>query len=52
MVKRKSIVGEFIAFLKYNKAYWMVPIVLVLLIMGALLALGGGAAGPFVYTFF
>lgn len=52
MVKRKSIVREYIAFLKYNKAYWMLPIVFVLFAMGVLLALGGGAAGPFVYTFF
>ena len=52
MVKRKSIVGEYLAFLKHNKAYWMVPIVVVLLGLAVLLAFGGGAAAPFIYTLF
>jgi hypothetical protein len=51
---RDSIVAEFIDFLKYNKKWWLTPIVLVLLILVALLALAGPGSGvaPFIYTLF
>ena len=52
MAKRQTIIGEFLAFLKHNKAYWMVPIVLVLLLLAALVVLGGSSAAPFIYTLF
>lgn len=51
---RESIVAEFVDFLKYNKKWWLTPIVLVLLILVALLALAGpgSAVAPFIYTLF
>ncbi len=52
MARRTSIFSEYFAFLKHNKAYWMVPIVLVLLLLAALLVFGGSAAAPFIYTLF
>lgn len=52
MARRNNIVSEYLAFLKHNKAYWMVPIVLVLLLLAVLLVFGGGAAAPFIYTLF
>lgn len=52
MAKRQGIVGEFLAFLKHNKAYWMVPIIIVLLLFAALIVLGGTSAAPFIYTLF
>ncbi len=52
MVKRKSIFAEFLAFLMHNKAYWMIPIIIVLLFFAAILILGGTSAAPFIYTLF
>jgi hypothetical protein len=44
--------GEFWIFLKQNKKWWLTPIVLTLLLLGLLIALGGSAAAPFIYTLF
>jgi hypothetical protein len=51
---RESIVAEFVDFLKYNKKWWLTPIVLVLLTLVALMALAGpgSAVAPFIYTLF
>ncbi|MDH3719216.1 MAG: DUF5989 family protein [Planctomycetota bacterium] len=43
---------EFLDFLLHNKKWWLTPIVLVLLLVGALVMLGGTAAAPFIYTLF
>ncbi|MHC4886766.1 MAG: DUF5989 family protein [Planctomycetota bacterium] len=50
--ERVGIVGEFVLFLRENKAYWMIPIVVVALLLAGVLILGGGAAAPFIYTLF
>jgi len=50
--KQTGILKEFFLFLKYNKKYWMIPIVLTLLALAALILLGGTAAAPFIYTLF
>ena len=47
-----GIVKEFIAFLRENKKFWLIPLLLALLAIGALLILGGPAAAPFIYTLF
>lgn len=47
-----GLVAEFIEFLKYNKKYWMIPLLLSLLGLGALILAGGSAAAPFIYTLF
>ncbi len=47
-----GIVKEFIAFLGENKKFWMIPLLLAFLAIGALLILGGTAAAPFIYTLF
>lgn len=47
-----GIVGEFIAMLKQNKKFWLIPIFLILLGFGALIVLGSTAAAPFIYTLF
>jgi hypothetical protein len=49
---RTSIVGEFWQFLGHNKKWWLLPIVLVFVVLGALMLLGGTAAAPFIYTLF
>ena len=52
MAKRTSIVREFYDFIMQRKAYWMIPIVSVLLLLMLLIVLGGTSAAPFIYTLF
>ncbi|MEQ8767029.1 MAG: DUF5989 family protein [Planctomycetota bacterium] len=48
-----SLFGEFLEFLKYNKKWWLLPIVLILVLLGALIvSVGGGAIAPFIYAMF
>ena len=49
---RSGLVAEFWAFLKDNKKWWLAPIVVSVLLLGALVLLGGTAAAPFIYTLF
>jgi hypothetical protein len=39
-------------FLKHRKKFWLLPIIVIMLMFGALLALGGSAIAPFIYTLF
>ena len=50
--KSPGLVREFLDFLLENKAWWLAPIILVLLLVGILVFLGGTAAAPFIYTLF
>ncbi|MGB5438466.1 MAG: DUF5989 family protein [Gammaproteobacteria bacterium] len=41
------------AFLKVRKKFWLAPIILVLVLLGALIVLSqGSAVAPFIYTLF
>ena len=50
--KRPSLTAEFWSFLKYNKKWWLLPIVILLLLFGALIMLSGTAVAPFIYALF
>jgi hypothetical protein len=50
--KQAGIIKEFFLFLRYNKKYWMIPILITLLALAALVLLGGTAIAPFIYTLF
>ena len=50
--KQAGLLKEFFLFLKHNKKYWMIPILLTLLALAALMLLGGTAIAPFIYTLF
>lgn len=50
--KRVGLAREFLDFLRDNKKWWLTPIVLSILLLGALMVLGGSAAAPFIYTLF
>ena len=50
--KRTGLVVEFWDFLKHNKKFWLLPILIVVLGLGVLIMLGGTAAAPFIYTLF
>jgi hypothetical protein len=46
-------IKEFWEFLKVRKKYWMLPILIVLVLFGALIFLSqGSAVAPFIYTIF
>ncbi len=48
-----SLLGEFVLFLRENKKLWLLPIVITLLLLGALLVFAQGSAlAPFIYTVF
>ena len=50
--KPPGLFREFLAFLRHNKKWWLVPILVVLLLVGVLVVLGGTALGPFIYPLF
>jgi hypothetical protein len=48
-----SLVGEFVDFLKYNKKWWLIPIILVMLLVGLLLLFSASSpVAPFIYPLF
>ncbi len=48
-----SFLKELWAFMRERKKFWLLPIILVLLVFGALLVLTeGSAVAPFIYTLF
>ena len=49
---RAGFARELIDFLRENKKWWLTPIVISVLVLGALVLLGGSAAAPFIYTLF
>jgi Family of unknown function (DUF5989) len=49
---RSNLAAEFWGFLKDNKKWWLLPIIVVFMFVGMLLVLGGTAAAPFIYTLF
>ena len=49
---RRSFLAELFAFIRANKAWMLVPVILALLIVGVLIVLGGTQAAPFIYTLF
>jgi hypothetical protein len=49
---RQSVVGDFWYFLRTSKKWWMLPVLGLLFLFGALMLLSGTAAAPFIYTLF
>ena len=48
-----SILIELWAFMKARKKFWLAPIILLMLLLGALIVLTqGSAVAPFIYTIF
>jgi len=48
-----EILKEFWDFFKVRKKYWLLPILIVLVLFGALIVLSQGTAvAPFIYTIF
>ncbi len=52
-MSKLSIVKEFGQFLMVRKKWWITPILVVLVLLGALIVLTeGSAVAPFIYTLF
>ncbi len=49
---RPGLVAEFWDFLKHNKKWWLLPILLAAVGIGVLIALGGTGAAPLIYPMF
>ena len=49
---RSGLIAELWEFMATNKKWWLTPIVVVLLLVGALILISGSVAAPFVYTLF
>ena len=47
-----SLVAEFWLFIREEKKWWLTPIILMLLLLGALAFLAGTGASPFIYSLF
>jgi hypothetical protein len=50
--RRRGLLAEFGAFLREDKKWWLWPLVLLMIVLGALVILGGTDAAPFIYTLF
>ena len=47
-----GLIAEFVDFLKHSKKWWLTPIIVVLMLIGAMVALLASPAAPFIYTLF
>jgi hypothetical protein len=47
-----SLARDMLGYVRDNKKWWLVPILGVFLLLGALLLLSSTAAAPFIYTLF
>ena len=53
MAKNKSTLGEIWDFLKVRKAWWLAPIIIMLILIGLLIIFSqSSAVSPFIYALF
>jgi hypothetical protein len=48
----QNVFSDFWYFLRTSKKWWLAPILVLMLLFGALMLLSGTAAAPFIYTLF
>jgi hypothetical protein len=48
----RGLLYELWDFLRTSKKWWLMPILVALLLLGALIIMSGTAAAPFIYTLF
>ena len=50
---KQSIIKEFFLFIKQEKKWWLIPLISVLLLVGALIVFAGSSPlAPFIYPLF
>jgi hypothetical protein len=47
-----SLMMEFLYFLKDNKKWWLLPLIVMFLLLGLLITLSASPLAPFIYSFF
>ena len=47
-----SFLGDLWGFMRDNKKWWLLPIVIMMLVLGLLIFLSGTGLAPFIYTLF
>lgn len=50
--KSHGLVREMWDFLAHTRKWWLTPIIVLLVLLGALILLAGTGAAPFIYTLF
>jgi len=50
--EQPGLLREFVEFLVESKAWWLTPIIIVLLLVGLLVMLSGSVVAPFIYPIF
>jgi hypothetical protein len=50
--KQPGLIREFWDFLRYNKKWWLLPILVTLALLGLFIVLTGTPLAPFIYTLF
>lgn len=52
-MERFALLSEFLYFVRYRKAYWLLPVVIALLVIGVLIVVAESSAlAPFIYPLF
>jgi len=52
-MKNRSLLGEVWAFLRAKKAWWLIPVIALLVLVGILIIVGqSSAVSPFIYALF
>jgi hypothetical protein len=49
---RPTILSDLVHFFRHEKKWWMAPLIVLLLLFGALMLLSVTAVSPFIYTLF
>ena len=47
-----GLASELVDFFRHSKRWWIPPIVIILVVFGAVVILGASGAAPFIYTLF
>ena len=50
--KNPSFLQDLVMFIRHNKKWYLIPIVVSIVLLGVLIALGSTGAAPFIYTLF
>ncbi len=51
-MEQTSQVGDFLYFFKQSRKWWLLPVIALLAVLGAIAMFSGSAAAPFIYTLF
>ena len=52
-MERFALLSEFIDFIRHRKAWWMLPVIVALLVIGVLIVIAESSAlAPFIYPLF